>query len=655
MLGRRLRAGAPPPARSRPTTALPQTLEASAVCKPLLYRALESSAFWLGMVLAIAASALAAYRFTEHSGHVDLAQKAVHQLDLYAAGIESELGKYESLPGIVSLVPDLPRLLDKPDDPALRDSVNRTLLNYNVQAGSLAIMVLDQRGAVLASSNWYEADSPVGLDLSRASFFVDAVRNGHVLAFPAERLNGATYAYFSRSILSREHVVGVIAVQVSLAAMETAWIEYAASTASEKVLVVDDNGVIIMSSNPQWRYKTVLPMSSRQRSGLARTGRYAGVAFEPLPLDVEGVLSHGAQLVQMKGSDDSSSPEEYVAEVQFMSRPDWKLMTLSSTRLIRREARNAAFGAAGAMSFVALILLYQRQRRRAVAQLTAAHKALQMAKDELELRVEERTQALSAANAALVEENAERTRTEQSLREAQDELVRGGRLAMLGQMSAAITHEINQPLTALRALSDNSQRLLAAGRLDKVGRNLETIAGLTERMGRITAQLKTFARETPRSLGSVQLCHAVSNALDLISVRVQEQGVQVHLDMPHGLRVRCDGFRLEQVLVNLFSNALDAMKNAPVRQLTVHGSCQHGRVRIRVADTGEGLPEAVRQRLFEPFFSTKPPGEGLGLGLVISSGIVQEFGSSLTAVNLPQGGAAFDFELHLETESADAV
>jgi signal transduction histidine kinase len=270
----------------------------------------------------------------------------------------------------------------------------------------------------------------------------------------------------------------------------------------------------------------------------------------------------------------------------------------------------------------------------------------------LEHRVTERTAELSAANAALRSEIAERQRTEADLRRAQDELVRAGRLALLGEMSVAITHELNQPLTALRAISDNCQTLIERGQVQDLAPKLQAIARLTERMGRITAQLKLSAGRAELPFAPVQLLASVASSLALLEQRIAVQGVMLEVAVPPDLLVRCDGYRLEQVLVNLFANALDAMRTTALKRLSVTAAPGAGRVVVRVFDTGTGLPPDVLERMFEPFFTTKRHGEGLGLGLVISSRIVAEFGGQLRAANTADGAS---FEFDLETGAAQAA
>jgi two-component system C4-dicarboxylate transport sensor histidine kinase DctB len=271
---------------------------------------------------------------------------------------------------------------------------------------------------------------------------------------------------------------------------------------------------------------------------------------------------------------------------------------------------------------------------------------LQRAHDELERKVEERTADLSAANIRLQEEVAERTRAERTLRAAQNELVQAGKLAVIGQLSAGVAHELNQPLAALRTLSGNARKFLERGDQETAAGNLDRIAELVDRMGRLTGQLKSFARKSSGQPQAVALRRAVDNALFLLEQRLKRAHAAVDIDLPDDeLHVWCDANRLEQVLVNLAGNALDAMEGGGEPALSISGHRQGDRIVLQVRDRGPGLDEEVRAHLFEPFFTTKEAGNGLGLGLPISAGIVADFGGSLSGDNHPEGGAVFTLEI----------
>jgi two-component system C4-dicarboxylate transport sensor histidine kinase DctB len=332
-----------------------------------------------------------------------------------------------------------------------------------------------------------------------------------------------------------------------------------------------------------------------------------------------------------------------------MARQGWRLVTLTNASKVQNQAWQNATGAGILAAFLGLLALFLAQRRRAIASRLRAREALQRAHDELELRITARTAELNAMNQELLHEIGERKHAEQVLRTSQDDLLHASKLALLGQMSAGITHEISQPLTALRSLSFNTQLLLKRGDMVRVEKNLQSVTDLTERMGRLTEQLKSFSRKAPLMLAPFDLAKAVDNTLQLLDNRIRTEHACVQLDLAPSLRVLCDGNRLEQVLINLCANALDAMLDTPLKMLAIRLWRADGRAFIRVSDSGGGIAPELIGRLFEPFFSTKLPGQGLGLGLAISADIVREFGGTLRAANIP-GGAAFELDLTLVQE-----
>jgi two-component system C4-dicarboxylate transport sensor histidine kinase DctB len=312
-----------------------------------------------------------------------------------------------------------------------------------------------------------------------------------------------------------------------------------------------------------------------------------------------------------------------------------------------------------------LLAFYWRMRRTRVREVMRSRELLQSAYAELNQRVAERTADLSQANEQLKKEVSERTRAEQELRAAHDELIQASKLAALGQMAAGITHELNQPLAALRGFSDNTRVLLERGDQASARENLEAIAALTERMGKITNQLKLFVgRARPRS-ARAPLARALRNVLALLQKRLQDVEVDVSVvDAAAGTRERfdpaedhpefvanCDDLRLEQVLINLLGNALDAAAGdpgashpaaaTPAPRIEIEIEATDATLSISVHDNGPGIPDDVLPRLFEPFFTTKEMGQGLGLGLAISSSIARDAGGSLVARNAPDGGALF--------------
>lgn len=279
-----------------------------------------------------------------------------------------------------------------------------------------------------------------------------------------------------------------------------------------------------------------------------------------------------------------------------------------------------------------------------ISERKAQEQALARARDQLEQRVEERTRDLLDSNRRLSGEIDERKRAEANLRQTQDELIQAAKLAVLGQMSAGINHELNQPLAAIRAYAENASVFIERGRNQAASANLAQIVELTARMAEISAQLKQFSRKSGDSLTPVSVQACFNYALRLYRARLKSSAVEIDYRWPTGdIWVRADLVRLEQVLVNLIGNALQAMADCPAPRLILSIETDAQEVRIGVRDTGPGIDEAHLNRVFEPFFTTKTTGKGLGLGLSISARIVDDLGGRLEAVN--DGGALFTITL----------
>ncbi len=342
-----------------------------------------------------------------------------------------------------------------------------------------------------------------------------------------------------------------------------------------------------------------------------------------------------------------------MAHSRLLASTGWRVVLLSNPAEIRDNVRAVQFAATAVLAFLGLLALYLHHRRKAMRQLMAARNALQLAHDHLEVTVADRTQELRAANQELLHEMHER-------QQAEAELLQAKKLAMLGQMSAKISHEISQPLTALRALATNSRAFLAQEKWPRVDANLSDIADIAARMSNITRQLKVFSGRAKRTVTPyrvVPLGQAVQGARHLLQERFEREGVVLSLPESE-CHVVGDAGQLEQVFVNLFSNALDALRQVTHKRIEVAVEDQPGspRVMVRVRDYGPGIPAEMQVHLFEPFYTSKPTGEGLGLGLVICASIVREHGGQLRAESSPAGAEfIFDLERAVEEQNGGVV
>jgi two-component system C4-dicarboxylate transport sensor histidine kinase DctB len=579
--------------------------------------------------------------------NLDREQRAnAQRLGFYSASLESLLAKHEYLPQLISLERDVVAALAHPDDAARAAAANLYLETVQDRTGLAAVYIMDRRGRTLASSNWRTPQSFVGQNYAFRPYFSEAAA-GRVGRFYAVGATTGEPGYFLAAPVRKEsRIVGVAAIKVSLDEFEEAL-----TRSGEHLLVTDKAGVVFLSAYKHWKYRTLAPLTEETRRYLNEARQYGIASLEPIAPGIALQPADATQVMKLPlppagASADRVQLREYMTQSRVAGPNGWYIVLFADTVEARRSALGlgAATGFACAFLFAAANFLYQRRRR--LEERQAAKQALQRAYNELEARIAERTAELLAANDQLQEKVAALKETEQILRETQDNAVQAGKLAVLGQMAAGVTHELNQPLAALTTLSDNSVKLMSLERMEEVRENLRMMGQLAERMGRIVGQLKAFARKGPVALEPVAVGNAIANALLLVEPRQRECRVRIEMEQPDGpVHVLADSVRLEQVLVNLLRNAIEAMEGAADRRLAIRVTHRGGRVSIVVRDHGPGISEEVLPHLFAPFYTTKPAGKGLGLGLAISLAIVRGFGGELTAANAPDGGAEFTLEL----------
>jgi two-component system C4-dicarboxylate transport sensor histidine kinase DctB len=412
--------------------------------------------------------------------------------------------------------------------------------------------------------------------------------------------------------------------------MEANW----ARSAGE-LMLADARGVVFLATRPEWKYRALRPLTAAMRTDLQATQQYGDLPLAPLRRQVSSLPT---ALRVERVATGATSLRALVIEQPVDSR-EWTLLSFTEIRGAEQIAAGRAWATALAWVSLLLTLAYWQLRRRRARERLAAQGELRAAHDSLETRIAERTRELLARVDEL-------HRTERTLRATQDELVQAGKLAVLGQMAASITHEINQPLAALRALNDNARVFLERGMQADAEANLEAIANLTQRIAAIVAQLKGFARRDELRVQPVPVAPAFHSALALVSAEARRQGVRLDCPpVPDGLAVMGQQVRIEQVLVNLLRNGIDANAEKGGGTVTLSAGVEDDQALLRVTDDGPGLSDDVQARLFEPFFTTKRRGDGLGLGLSISASIANALGGSLQGGNREQGGAQFTLRL----------
>jgi len=527
-----------------------------------------------------------------------LDRRAQADLTLAADSLTSELRRFREL---AVLTADRAQVRDVLAGVASVDAVRPILQKIGDKTGALDIILLDTRGQIVAGT----PDAPVG-NYAGQPYFERAMDGALGIGHPI-RDGLRTFVYGAPVFSQDGPVIGVLLVYAGVEGVEGSW-----RGARPALFFTDDAGVVYVSNRSELVLRSrvqgdFLTYSRRIIRGMD-IWRISGSRYVPAralhrTLDLPVINMRGEVLLDV-------APARQIAFLQ------------------------AAVGAALCLAFGALWFV-ATQRRRTLAEANA----------KLENRVADRTVQLSGANLSLRREVDDRRAAEQQLKRVQTDLVQAGKLAALGQMSAGISHELNQPLMAIQTFAQNATGFLDRNRPDVAAQNLGKISELAHRMDRIIRNLRAFARQENEPLGDVDVARVVDAALELLGPKIAQNAVQVRWAPPENVIVRAGEVRLQQVVLNLASNAIDAMEISVPKILTVDATVTGTSVTLSVRDTGPGITEP--EKIFEPFYSTKAVGaaEGMGLGLSISYGLVQSFGGVIRGRNHPDGGAIFTVDL----------
>lgn len=532
--------------------------------------------------------------------------RAELRLALYSGNLISELQRNSVVPLLLARDPELIRALADGTYP----STSRRLILFQAEIGAASILLLDAGGRVVGATN----RNLLGSSMRGAPAFVEAQRSKDTVFSAVPRAEGgATDFTYSRAVTQGGRLLGVIVVAVDLAKYERSW-----AGLTDAVAVTDSGNRVILSTEPRWRGRAVEDVLAGRADGSA-----LGRAFR--------ATTDWAHV----------RPDAYV-EGQAVMRTEsrvpfrgWRMQIFTAYDSVR-ERVNAVL-ALEIMGFAILLALsFYLLSRRAWTRSA---------------RLQRESAALRALNARLSREIAERERVQKDLAVAEATLAQSSKLAVLGEMSAAVSHELNQPLAAMKTYLAGARLLLQRRRPDEALASFQRIDDLIERMGAITRQLKSYARKGGEAFEPVDVRQCLSGALSMMEPQLKARVVRITRGVPRSpVMVLADRIRLEQVIINLLRNALDATKGLAEPRIDLSLVQGDGQVRLAVRDNGHGITDL--DKLFEPFYTTKKPGEGVGLGLAISSGIVKDLGGRLTARNAEGGGAVFEISLPQMAEDA---
>ena len=674
--------------------------------------------------------------------------------------VRSVVEKYKHLPFTVAQHPDVARALEAPADGQARDRANRYLQGINQRAESNVLYLLNRQGLTINASNWDRPDSFVGKDYSVRPYFTQALQGETGLFYGVGKDTGEPGLFLAAPVRQGAHVMGVVAVKVSLAEIDATW-----KDAGTPTLLSDSFGIVVLGNAQPFGElglgrdrsyvlkRTLTPEQNQWLQDHYVYGRKQSLKAAPwqeAPASESPALEGTYLVRESHGSRHTflAMDQAVFAETDPFKALGWTLTVMVDYAPVIRERNNAWLSACLGTGLMLMLALYWRARER-------RYREIQQDRQELERRVAERTSELGQANAfrkamedsllvgmrardldgriiyvnpahaqitgytaqelmgqlppypywhpddverhwnnsdaalrgqaalsgwesrllhkdghevhtmvytaplidaaghhsgwmSSVVDITQQKKSEALQRQQLEQLQHAQRLAGMGEMASIIGHELNQPLEAMGNFASAAQDFAEQNRTDMLYSSLGEIRQQIQRAAAILKRIKTIGKRQTPGPAPMQLNSVAENVLNWLAPQIHHSQVRVETRFEAGLKpVQADAVLIEQVVLNLVINAMQAMREVPAeRRLLVIETSQEGQhVCLRVRDHGPGVPDDMASRIFEPFYTTKA--EGLGLGLNICRTIVEGHRGSLTVRNSDSGGAIFSLQLEI--------
>ena len=549
------------------------------------------------------------------------------QLDRFNRHLDTQLGHFSHIPQLLSGQEIIISALQTINKTTSFDFINRHLESINNIIGASDTYLLDINGKTIAASNWAKKTSFIDKVFDFRPYFQEARKGAQGRYFALGSMSGKRGYYFSYPVIHTQAVIGVIVVKIDLSSIEKDW-----EGKEQLFLVTDHNDIVFISTEKKWLFHSLTPLLTEQKNLVSKSRRYLTHTIGTL--SISGEPSKNATLVKV-------NDQYYLSLIKVAKNEQWNVRVFVPTTsiIVNILILVLVISLIFIMLYLIVILIKQKQNRYHEQVLNDAK-----SKQQLELTVMERTSALQA-------EIQERLKAERALRSTQKELIQSAKLAVLGQLSASISHELNNPLSAIRSYAENAILFLERNKLNEVNNNLSRIALLTERMATISYQLKSFARKSNGELQLSALQPILLTAYELFKPQLKANNAELAMNFPSDpIVIKVEPIQLEQIVINLFSNALQSMQNSRHKVIEIKVFIEKDFVIIEVLDKGTGISDENLLHLFEPFFTTKET--GLGLGLSISQQIINNMQGEIFARNREQCGAIFSIKLPTHTHLA---
>jgi len=582
----------------------------------------------IAVAVLIVAVAFLQVRAWANSYYLGRAQQAAQSTLLLVSGaIDQSVGRFAPMPALIASDPVLQGMLvnDAPQDVTL--FVNEKLRQIAISIGASEVYMMNADGLTVAASNYRDDDSFMGQSFSFRPYFMRALEGKSAVFHALGTTSGERGFFFSAPVLDGIEVVGVVAVKITVGSLEQDW-----QGAGREILIADADGIVFLSSRQDYRFRALAPLSAAVTERIKVTRQFPVERVVPIEFSADVIAPSTVQVTL--GADADS----FLADSIPLDLAGWHAIVLTPLQPVQAQVFRTLAVCLLVLTAVTLAGLVVAQRRANIVQrmrIEQEQRAL------LEDRVRDRTADLNA-------EVQERRRAEERLRKSQKELVQAGKLAALGQMSAAISHEINQPLSAIKSYAVNASEFLARDRVAEADENIKSISLMSDRMAEISRHLRNFARRPGDKVKPIDVSAVITETIGLVGPQLRARDATVLFESTGPVMALGGHLRLQQVLVNIITNALEAMADDPNPVVIIETAVNDG-VTIHVRDHGPGLQPDSMDQVFDAFYTTKDAGAGMGLGMSISYNIIRDFGGSLSAENHPDGGAVFTVALDAES------